>query len=162
LRVLRSAEPTGPELEQDEFQDPDPQDDLLSPASETPPPLVLVRWRDAWFDPEQLGADDWREDYPVMTVGFLVRDDGVVVSVAQEILPDGDGFRAVTHIPAPIISSITVLDEGRDLREDVAEAAVPAALPAVLPPPAPVASPAPVAASLPDGVAQLSSQESSA
>ena len=158
MRVLRSAEPTGPELEQDEIADYDPQDDLLAPASESPPPLVLVRWRDAWFDPEQLGADDWREDYPVMTVGFLVRDDGVVISVAQEVLPDGDGFRAVTHIPAPIVSSITVLSEGRDLREEAAEAAAPAALPA----PAPVASPAPVAAPLPDGVAQLSSQESSA
>jgi hypothetical protein len=77
------------------------------------PPLVLVKWRDAWFDPEQLGAEDWRADYPVQTVGFLVRNDGVVVSVAQEVLPDGDGYRAVTHIPAAIITSITVLSEAR-------------------------------------------------
>jgi len=157
VRVLRSAEPTGPELEQDEIQDHDPQDDLLSPASETPPPLVLVRWRDAWFDPEQLGADDWREDYPVMTVGFLVRDDGVVVSVAQEILPDGDGFRAVTHIPAPIVASITVLSEDHDLREEAAEAVA-----APLPAPVPAPTPGPVGAELPPGVAQLSSQESRA
>jgi len=150
VRVLRSAESTGPELEQDEIREPDPQDDLLSPATETPPPLVLVRWRDAWFDPEQLGADDWREDYPVMTVGFLVRDDGVVVSVAQEILPDGDGFRAVTHIPAPIVASITVLTESHELHEEAVEADAPAALPASVPAP------------IPEAVAQLSSQESSA
>ena len=159
MRVLRSAEPTGPEPEQDEIRDPDPQDDLLSPASETPPPLVLVRWRDAWFDPEQLGADDWREDYPVMTVGFLVRDDGVVVSVAQEVLPDGDGFRAVTHIPAPIVASITVLSEDHDLREEAVEAA---AVAAPVPVPPPTLPPAAVAPPRPQPVPQLSSQDSSA
>jgi len=164
LRVLRSAEPTGPELEQDEFADYDPQDDLLAPASESPPPLVLVRWRDAWFDPEQLGADDWREDYPVMTVGFLVRDDGVVVSVAQEILPDGDGFRAVTHIPAPIVASITVLSEDHDLREEAEEAGAPGPVAAATsgPSAAPVAAAVPQTAAVPQPVAQLSSQESSA
>jgi hypothetical protein len=112
VRVLRPADSPGPRVP-DQLQDfpADPP----SPASELEPtpPLVLIRWRDAWFDPEQLGADDWRPDYPVQTVGFLVRNDGVVVSVAQEILPDGDGYRAVTHIPAPIITSITVLTEAR-------------------------------------------------
>jgi len=145
VRVLRSAEPTGPDPDGDRVPDTDPAD-ILSPASETPPPLVLVRWRDAWFDPEQLGADDWREDYPVMTVGFLVRDDGVVVSVAQEILPDGDGYRAVTHIPAPIVVSMTVLTEGPEAQAEAAEAAVAAPHPAPIQP----------------AIAQLSSQESSA
>ena len=166
MRVLRSAEPTGPELEQDEIEDPDPQDDLFSPSSESPPPLVLVRWRDAWFDPEQLCADDWREDYPVMTVGFLVRDDGVVVSVAQEILPDGDGYRAVTHIPAPIVASITVLSEDHELGDEAAEAEAsgPAPMTASIQAPVatPVPAPAPAAAQMPPAVAQLSSQESSA
>lgn len=112
VRVLRPADSPGPRV-QDQLQDSEA--DPFSPASELEPtpPLVLVRWRDAWFDPEQLGAEDWRTDYPVQTVGFLVRNDSVVVSVAQEILPDGDGYRAVTHIPAPIITSITVLTEGR-------------------------------------------------
>ena len=145
MRVLRSAEPTGPDPDGDRIPDPDPAD-ILSPASETPPALVLVRWRDAWFDPEQLGADDWREDYPVMTVGFLVRDDGVVVSVAQEILPDGDGYRAVTHIPAPIVVSMTVLSEASEVQAEAAEGA----------------SPAPVPAPIQPVIAQLSSQESSA
>jgi len=71
--------------------------------------LVLVRWHDAWFDPEQQTADDWRGDYLVHTVGFLVRRDAHILSVAQELLPDGDGFRAVTHIPASVVESVVTL-----------------------------------------------------
>ena len=113
MRVLRPADSPGPRVQDHELQDPPA--DAFSPAYEPEPcpPLVLVRWRDAWFDPEQLGAEEWRTDYPVQTVGFLVRNDSIVVSVAQEVLPEGDGYRAVTHIPAPIITSITVLSEGR-------------------------------------------------
>jgi hypothetical protein len=32
------------------------------------------------------------------------------VSLAQEILPDGDGFRAVTHIPMSIVERVERLD----------------------------------------------------
>ena len=74
-------------------------------------PLVLVTWHDAWFDFDQQDAEDCRMDYLVRTVGFLVSDGSHFVSVAQEILPDGDGFRAVTHIPRSIIEQITSLDE---------------------------------------------------
>jgi hypothetical protein len=76
------------------------------------PPVVLVRWHDAWFDPDQAGQEDWRPDYPVETVGFLVRHDGVIVSVAQEVLPDGDGYRAVTHIPIGMVEAIIPLVAG--------------------------------------------------
>ena len=40
------------------------------------------------------------------------------VSLAQEILPDGEGFRAVTHIPLPIVERLVRLDawEGTDAR----------------------------------------------
>jgi len=70
--------------------------------------LVLVRWHDAWFDFEQ-GPSGWRDDYLVQTVGFLVRHEPGVVSVAQEQLPGRDGFRAVTHIPTGTIESIITL-----------------------------------------------------
>jgi hypothetical protein len=111
VRVLRPADSPGPAVPDGQLPDPG---ESFSPAleSEVCPPLVLVRWRDAWFDPEQLGSEDWRSDYPVQTVGFLVRNDSAIVSVAQEILPDGDGYRAVTHIPAAIVTSITLLAEG--------------------------------------------------
>lgn len=73
-------------------------------------PLVCVRWRDAWFDFEAGGDGGWREEFIVQTVGFLVRDDENVVSLAQESLSSGD-WRAVTHIPRAIVQSITYLHE---------------------------------------------------
>jgi hypothetical protein len=72
--------------------------------------LVLVRWHDAWFDFEKPGTD-WRDDYLVQTVGFLVREEPGVISVAQELLPHRDGFRAITHIPTGVVESVTTLYE---------------------------------------------------
>jgi len=78
------------------------------PAS-TQYPLVLVEWHDAWFDADQSGPDDCRADYVVKTVGFLVGDGPRFLSIAHEILPDDDGFRAVTHIPLAIVETVTYL-----------------------------------------------------
>jgi hypothetical protein len=89
--------------------DPGPED--LVPAAEViASPLVLVTWRDAWFDFDQGSEDDERPDYLVRTVGFVVREGPRFVSIAQEILPDGDGFRAVTHIPWSVVEGIVALD----------------------------------------------------
>ena len=73
-------------------------------------PLVLVEWHDAWFDFDQESPEDCRGDYLVRTVGFLVADGPRFVSVAQEVLPDGDGLRAITHIPVSIVERITELE----------------------------------------------------
>ena len=54
------------------------------------------------------GATVW----PLVTglaVGFLVGETPRIVSLAQEILPDDDGFRAVTHIPVAIIERVVPL-----------------------------------------------------
>jgi hypothetical protein len=72
-------------------------------------PLVLVTWRDAWFDFEEADDAESRSDYLVSTVGFVVREGARFLSVAQEVLPDGDGFRAVTHIPISVIESVVAL-----------------------------------------------------
>jgi hypothetical protein len=72
--------------------------------------LVLVRWHDAWFDLD-LPAGGWRDDYVVQTVGYVVRETDTTLSVAQERLPHGDGFRAVTHIPRGTIETVTTLFE---------------------------------------------------
>jgi hypothetical protein len=79
---------------------------------------MLVRWHDAWFDIEQ-PASGWREDYLVQTVGFLVRESPELISIAQELLPGRDGFRAVTHIPRGVIESVIPLfeEEGPRRRE---------------------------------------------
>ena len=81
----------------------------IAPAPRgTDPGLVLVEWLDAWFDLEEDPEEPPRDDYVVRTVGFLVRS-GAVVSVAQERLPDGEGFRAITHIPGGMVRSIVPL-----------------------------------------------------
>jgi hypothetical protein len=77
-------------------------------------PLVLVIWRDAFFDFDQASVDDIRPDYLVHTVGFLLSEGPTFVSLAQEILPDGDGYRAVTHIPRSIVERIIELEPGID------------------------------------------------
>lgn len=70
------------------------------------PPLVLVEWHDAWFDFDLPAADQRRTDYLVRTVGFLVAEDPRFLSLAQEVLPEGEGFRAVTHIPVAIVEHV--------------------------------------------------------
>jgi hypothetical protein len=73
------------------------------------PRLVLVEWHDAWFDVDQVGPEDARSDYVVRTVGFLLREGPTFLSVAQERLPDDDGYRAVTNIPLAIVERVTDL-----------------------------------------------------
>jgi hypothetical protein len=77
-------------------------------------PLVVVIWRDAFFDFDQADAEDIRPDYLVHTVGFLLGDGPTFVSLAQEVLPDGDGYRAVTHIPISIVHRVIRLETESD------------------------------------------------
>jgi hypothetical protein len=83
-------------------------------AEEADFPLVLVTWHDAWFDFEESDPQDCRTDYLVRTVGFLVNEGPRFLSIAQEVLPDGDGFRAVTHIPRSIVEEVTTLTTASD------------------------------------------------
>jgi hypothetical protein len=78
---------------------PDPIDTAIADAV-SPYHLLAVTWRDAWFD---FDGNSERDDYLVRTVGFLVKDGPRFLSLAQEMLPDGDGFRAVTHIPVAVV-----------------------------------------------------------
>jgi hypothetical protein len=75
-------------------------------------PLVLCLWHDAFFDFQESDPEDCRDDYIVRTVGYLVNEGPRFLSIAQEVLPDEDGFRAVTHIPRSIVESITLLYAG--------------------------------------------------
>ena len=90
----------------------------LGVAEPAPLPLVAVTWTDAWFDFDQAEDEEPRGDYPVTTVGFLVRNGPRFVSVAQELLPEGDGYRAITHIPVAVVESISLLhaESSDDLR----------------------------------------------
>ncbi|MEA2520420.1 MAG: hypothetical protein QOI81_66 [Actinomycetota bacterium] len=84
------------------------------PASEEAQeyPLVLCLWHDAFFDFQETDPEDCRDDYVVRTVGYLVNEGPRFLSIAQELLPDEDGFRAVTHIPRSIVESIVHLYAG--------------------------------------------------
>ena len=86
---------------------------LLQPESPHYP-LAMVEWHDAWFDLDLESPDGCRQDYLVRTVGFLVSDGPRFVSLAQEILPDGEGLRAVTHIPLPIIERVIRLERSAE------------------------------------------------
>lgn len=72
----------------------------------TPKPVVgaltEVTWRDAYFDFDRSGEADAapRDDYLVVTVGYLLSVGIKFWTLAQEVLPEGDGYRAVTHIPS--------------------------------------------------------------
>ena len=81
-----------------------------APAPDAPEfPLALVVWRDAFFDFDRKPDDETRPDYLVHTVGFVLADGPTFVSLAQEVLPDDDGFRAVTHIPLAIVERVEYL-----------------------------------------------------
>lgn len=112
------------ELRADEFDRLDPfegarPDSTPGPLSQLPPgppqyPLAMVEWHDAWFDLDLESPDDRRQDYLVRTVGFLVSEGPRFVSLAQEILPDGEGLRAVTHIPLPIVERVIRLERSAE------------------------------------------------
>ena len=73
-------------------------------------PLVLVRWQDNWCDNDPPDGG-YRTTYPVETVGWMIRDDKVLLSVAQELLPEmppGD-VSTVTHIWKVCVTSVTNL-----------------------------------------------------
>src|SRR3990172_5506592 len=99
-------------IEQATEQTPEAGSELELPQAEHP--LVVVIWRDAFFDFDQSNAEDVRPDYLVHTVGFLLADGPTFVSLAQEVLPDGDGFRAVTHIPRSIVERVVPLRQDRN------------------------------------------------
>jgi hypothetical protein len=77
-------------------------------------PLAMVEWHDAWFDLDLESLDCCRQDYLVHTVGFLVSEGPRFVSLAQEILPDGEGLRAVTHIPLAIVERVIRLERSAE------------------------------------------------
>ena len=69
-------------IDQGTEQIPDPQIELDQLQLEHP--LVLVIWRDAFFDFDQSNADDIRPDYLVHTVGFLLAEGPILEGLARK------------------------------------------------------------------------------
>jgi len=65
--------------------------------------LERVEWRDAFFDFDVKSVDDLRDEYLVETCGWVIDEDETWLHLAQEVLPDGEGFRGVTHLPQVLI-----------------------------------------------------------
>lgn len=72
-----------------------------------PGTAVMVTWRDAYFEVEY----EEPRDYLVRTLGFVVKVTTKFLGIAQEELPDDDGWRAVTWIPLSTIEGKPVLLE---------------------------------------------------
>lgn len=75
------------------------------------PQLVQLVWRDAWCDDRDDDPGSWPVECRVATVGWLVRDEPEVVSVAAERveLDSGVMWRAVTHVPRGAVIGLEAL-----------------------------------------------------
>jgi hypothetical protein len=75
--------------------------------------LVIVVWNDAWQDQENFatahGIVSTHGPMPVQTIGWIIQDDEVGVSVANEAsTEDGhDVFRGRTFVPRAMITSVS-------------------------------------------------------
>lgn len=103
---MQVVEPNGRGELRSRTREPLETADRPTPAPDPEFPLVVVEWHDAWFDLDQVSAEDCRSDYTVRTIGFLLRNGPEFLSLAQEVLPEGEGFRAVTHIPIAIVERV--------------------------------------------------------
>jgi hypothetical protein len=72
--------------------------------------LERVEWRDAFFDFDLKSVEEARDEYLCQTVGWVLSEEGNFLTLAQELLPEGEGFRGVTHIPHAIIENRWILD----------------------------------------------------
>ena len=84
-------------------------------------PLVAVTWDDAHVDGTGEKTDDEiaaLQPYQFMTFGILVRQDDVVVVIAQERGEDGR-WRGCTTIPMAMVLNVTELGSAASLIRDV-------------------------------------------
>lgn len=66
---------------------------------------ITVRWTDAYFDFDHDG-ENFHEDWPVETTGYYVCHGTRFLHFAMEVLPHGNGYRGMTHIPLVLIDAI--------------------------------------------------------
>jgi hypothetical protein len=62
--------------------------------------IEVITWTDAYFE---LDEEEPKDEFLVQTVGWVIRETPKWVSVASELLPNDEGHRAVTHIPAVLV-----------------------------------------------------------
>ena len=74
-------------------------------------PFVIVEWNDAWVDgTEPINLSEVaiaHKPKVIKTAGWLLRQDNVGVSLANEYYSDEDIYRGRTFIFAPMVISVT-------------------------------------------------------
>ena len=73
-------------------------------------PLVIVQWADAWTNEMSVTLEDAKASHKPMaveTIGWLLVDDEVGVSLANEHFDDGS-YRGRTFILRSMVRSVTV------------------------------------------------------
>ena len=75
--------------------------------------LVVVAWEDAWQDQENFvtlhGIQQTHAPMGVQTIGWLLQDDAIGVSVANERSSDNgqETYRGRTFVPRAMVRSVT-------------------------------------------------------
>lgn len=74
-------------------------------------PLVVVEWNDAWIDgsdPVNL-AEVGTSHKPkvIVTLGYVLKDDDVGLSLANEYYEDESVYRGRTFIPRQMVKTVT-------------------------------------------------------
>lgn len=74
--------------------------------------VVSIEWEDAWTESAQYYTFDSiaeAESCICQSVGFLIRNDEVGVTIAREGAPDGR-FRGIQHIPRSMVRAARILN----------------------------------------------------
>lgn len=99
----------------------------MAKNSAAKPPLVLVTWADAWGEAEdEVSLDDVASTHvPTImhTVGWLVHQDDIGISVFNEKYDSRPSYRGRTFILASMVKSITPLPAVRRPRKAAAKKA---------------------------------------
>ena len=99
--------------------------------------LVELVWTDAWADVDgfasEHGISITHKPMIIKTIGWLIQDDDVGVSIANECntTTDGHTFRGRTFVPRKMVQSMTLynLTKTRKSRKPKKELKEPAAIP---------------------------------
>jgi hypothetical protein len=70
--------------------------------------FVRAKWNDAWSDNEEKTVEEFEDDCPVETVGWLVRSTPDIISLSPERVRD-NWHRGTTHIPRSMVTEMEVL-----------------------------------------------------
>jgi hypothetical protein len=84
-------------------------------------PLVLVKWLDASALAPTTTVDDdnleelLHKNWPIYTVGWLLKEDGHGVSIGSEWIEDEQVYRNTTFVPSSLVVSIHRLNRAKKL-----------------------------------------------